>query len=61
MMIRSTRVTFYRNKKPFIIEDIDVNKISISKKEPYSKNSSFKYLIAYNDDDVIRPLQSFLK
>ena len=47
---------FYKNKKPFIIDDIDVNKILISKREPYDKKSSFKYFIGYNDNDDIRPL-----
>ena len=47
---------FYRNKKPFIIDDIDVNKILISEKEPYSKRSSFRQFIGYNDDDFIGPL-----
>ena len=28
---------FYKNKKLFKIDDIDVNKISVSKKEPYGK------------------------
>ena len=28
---------FYRNKKPYIIDDIDVNKILVSRKEPYAK------------------------
>ena len=28
---------FYENKKLFNIDEIDANKISISKKEPYSK------------------------
>ena len=27
---------FYKSKKPFIIDDIDVNKTLISKKEPYA-------------------------
>ena len=27
----------YKNKKPFIINDIDVNKTLISKKKPYGK------------------------
>ena len=35
--------------------DIPVNKILISKKEPYGKKNSFKYFLGYNDD-VIRPL-----
>ena len=30
---------FHKSKKPFIIDDIDVNKISISKKELYCKES----------------------
>ena len=47
---------FYKNKKPFIIDDIDVNKILISKKEPYGKKSSFKSFIRYNDNDDIKPL-----
>ena len=28
---------FYWNKKPFIIDDTDVNEILISKKEPYDE------------------------
>ena len=50
--------SFYKNKKSFKAEDIDVNKILVSlKKEKYGKNpNSFIYPIGYNDDDVIRPL-----
>ena len=40
----------------FNIDDIDVNKILVSKKEQYGKYNSFKYFIGYNDNDVIRPL-----
>ena len=47
---------FYKNKKIFNINDIDVNKILVSKKEQYGKYNSFKYFIGYNDNDVIRPL-----
>ena len=47
---------FYKNKKIFNIDDIDVNKILVSKKEPYSKNNSLIYFIGYNCNDVIRPL-----
>ena len=47
---------FYKNKKIFNIDDIDVNKILVSKKEQYGKYNSFKYFIGYNDNDVIRPL-----
>ena len=43
-------------KKIFNIDDIDVNKILVSKKEQYGKYNSFKYFIGYNDNDVIRPL-----
>ena len=55
---------FLKNKKLFNIYGIDVNRILISKKEPYGKKTSFKYFTGYNDDDdddddddnVIRPL-----
>ena len=45
-----------KNKKIFNKNDIDVNKILVSKKISYGKNSSFKYFIGYNDNDIIRPL-----
>ena len=45
-----------KNQKIFDIENIDVNKILVSKKETYGKYNSFKYFIGYNDNDVIRPL-----
>ena len=47
---------FYKNKMIFNIDNIDVNKILVSKKETYGKYNSFKYFIGYNDNDVIRPL-----
>ena len=47
---------FYKNKKIFNIDNFDVNKILVSKKETYGKYSSFKYFIGYGDNDVIRPL-----
>ena len=48
---------FYnKNKKIFNIDDIDVNKILVSKKVQYGKYNSFKYFIRYNDNDVIRTL-----
>ena len=40
----------------FNINDIDVNKILVSKKEKYGKYNSFKYFIGYNDNDVIKLL-----
>ena len=52
---------FYnKNKKVFTINDIDINKILVSKKETYGKYNSFKYFIGYNDNDVVRPLYLFL-
>ena len=52
---------FYKNKKVTKIDDIDINKILVSKKEPYGAQNSFKYFIEYNDNDVIRPLCVRLK
>ena len=47
---------FYKNKRTYNIEDIDANKILVSKKEAYGIKNSFKYFIGYNDNDFIRPL-----
>ena len=47
---------FYKNKKPFQINDIDVDKILVSKKEPYGTKNALKYFIGYNDNGAIRPL-----
>ena len=47
---------FYKNKKAFRIDDVDVNKILVSKKEPYGTKNALKYFVEYNDNDVIRPL-----
>ena len=47
---------FYKNKKVLQIDNIDVNKILVSKKGPYSTKNAVKYFIRYNDNDVIRPL-----
>ena len=49
---------FYNNKKQFNIEDIDINKILISKPETYENNMR-KYIIGYSDN-IISPLQLFL-
>ena len=51
------RSEFYKNKKVTRIDDIDVNKILVSKKEPYGTENSFKYFVGYNDNDVIRALR----
>ena len=47
---------FYKNKKVFHIDNIDVDKILVSKKEPYRTKDALKYFIGYNDNDVIRLL-----
>ena len=52
---------FYRNKKLFSIDDIDVNNTLISKKDPYGTKNALKYFLGYNDNDEIRPLCIKLK
>ena len=47
---------FNQNKKAFHIDNINVNKILVSKKEPYGTKNALNYFIGYNDNDVIRPL-----
>ena len=47
---------FYKNKKLFMIDDIDANKILVSKKGSYGTKNSSKNFIGYNDDDAIRPI-----
>ena len=56
MITKKKKNTFYENKTIIIIENIDVNNILVSKKEPYGNKNSFKYFIGYNDNDIIRPL-----
>ena len=53
---KTKKSEFYKNKKVTSIDDINVNKILVSKKEPYGAKNSFKYFIGYNDNDGIRPL-----
>ena len=53
---KNKQTEFYKNARIFNTDDIDVNKILVSKKEPYGKNNSLIYFIGYNDNDVIRPL-----
>ena len=49
-------VFYNKNKKIFNIDDIDVNKILVSRKEQFGKYNSFKYFIGYNNNGVVRPL-----
>ena len=51
-----SKSSFYKNKTFFSLNGIDVNKILVSKKEPYGTKNSSKYFIGYNDGDAIRPL-----
>ena len=44
---------FWKNKKIFKIEDININKVLVSKKEPYGTKKLSKYIIGYNDGDYI--------
>ena len=38
-----------KNKKIFNINNIDINKILVPKKETYDKYNSFKYFIGYKE------------
>ena len=55
---KKSKSDFYSNKNKIIfnVDDVDVNKILVSKKEQYGKYNSFKYFIGYNDNDNIKPL-----
>ena len=55
-MQKNEKSDFHKNKKITKIDDIDVNKILVSKEELYGTKNSFKYFIGYNDNDVVRPL-----
>ena len=51
---------FYnKDKKIFNIDDIDANKILVSKKEQYVKHNSSKHFIGYKDNGIIRLLYLF--
>ena len=47
---------FYKNKKLFKIEDIDINKILVSKKESYVTKNAIKYFIGYIDNNETKPI-----
>ena len=48
--------TFYKNKRIYSTDEINVNNILVSIKEPYGNKNSFKYFIGYNDNDIVRPI-----
>ena len=56
MIKKIKRSSFYKDKKINNIEDIDVNNILVSKKEPYGTKISHKCFIGNNDNDNIIPL-----
>ena len=47
---------FYKNKRIYSTDDINVNNVLVSKKEPYGTKNYLKYFIGYKDNDNIRPL-----
>ena len=51
-----SKSNFYRIKRLFKTDDIDVAKILISKKELYGEKNWFKYFLAFEDHDYIGPL-----
>ena len=55
-MTKKRKSDFYKNKKIFNINDIDVNNILVSKKEKDGKYDSFQHFTGYNDNNVIKPL-----
>ena len=55
MSEKKKKRTFYKNKRIYSTDDIDVNNILVSKKEPYGNKNSLKYFIGYNDNDIIKP------
>ena len=50
---KNQKSDFYKNKKVIKIDDIDINKILVSKEEPYGSKNVFKYFIGYNDNDML--------
>ena len=51
-----TKSDFYKHKKICNINNIDISKILVSKKETYGKYNTCKYFIGHYDNDVIKPL-----
>ena len=51
-----SKINIQKNKKLFKIDEIDFDKILISKKESYGTQNSLKYFTGYDDDSAIRQL-----
>ena len=56
MMKRSKKVIFTKTRNYLKIDEIDVDKILVSKNEPCGTKLWLKYFVGYNKNDVIRPL-----
>ena len=55
---KTNKSSFYRNKKLFNIDDIDVNKILISKSEPNGTKHLLKYISL--DIMIMMPLDHYV-
>ena len=47
---------FYKHKKPISIDEVDITKIVLSKKDSYSKKGSFKYFMRHIKHVGVIPL-----
>ena len=50
---KNQKSDFYKNKKAFQIDDVDVNEMLVSKKEPCVTKNALKYFIGYNDNVIL--------
>ena len=50
------KMIFYQNRKLLKIEDMDINKIFISKKESYGAKDAIKYFIGNIDNNEVKPI-----
>ena len=49
---------FHQHKRPISIKNIDINKVVVCHRLPFSEQN-FKYFIGYKDDKKIRPFCIF--
>ena len=57
---KNKKSDFYKNKKVFEIDDIDVNKILVSKKESYGTKYALKYFSGYMDIMIMMLLDHYV-